>query len=258
GVSFHFSNRDKAFMPSEDQSVTCGTLYGIGVGPGDPELMTVKGAKVLERCSHVFVPKARSDNGSIALAIAVGYLRQGCEVHELVFPMSADRGELSSHWAEAAEKVAQVLGRGEDGCFLTLGDPFLYSTYIYLVRSLRDRLPGVRVVTVPGITAFSAAASMAEFAVGEGSERVVIVPASDDLDAVREALAPGGTVILMKVGRRLAALLDLIGEAGLLERAVYVSRAGLEGQEVCTDLLKLRRERVQADYLSILLVHAGG
>ena len=245
-------------MPNEEQSVRCGTLYGIGVGPGDPELMTVKGAKVLERCNHVFVPKARSDNGSIALAIAGGYLRPGCEGHELVFPMSGDRGELSSHWTEAAGSVAQVLSTGEDGCFLTLGDPFLYSTYIYLVRSLRERLPGVGLVTVPGITAFSAAASMAEFPVGEGRERVVIVPASDDLDAVRDALAAGGTVILMKVGRRLAALLDLIGEAGLFERAVYVARAGLEGQEVWTDLSRLRRERVQADYLSILLVHAGG
>lgn len=234
-----------------------GVLYGIGVGPGDPELMTLKGVKVLERCGHVFVPKARSDNGSIALSIAGGYLGPGCRVHELVFPMSGDKAELSHHWDEAARGVADVLKTGEDACFLTLGDPFLYSTYIYLLRALRDQLPGVRTVTVPGITAFSAAAALAEFAVGEGRERVVIVPASDDLDAVREALSAGGTVILMKVGKRLAALLDIIENAGFLDRAVYVSRVGLSGQKVETDLRKLKAERFDADYLSILLVHAG-
>ncbi len=235
-----------------------GTLYGIGVGPGDPELMTLKGARVLEGCNHVFVPKAGRENGSIALGIASRFLRPGCLVHELVFPMSGDRGELSRHWTEAARSVAELLGTGEDACFLTLGDPFLYSTYIYLVRSLREQLPGVEAITVPGITAFSAAAALAEFPVGEGRGRVLIVPASDDLEAVEEALASGGTVILMKVGRRLAAVVDVIEKAGLLDRAVYVSRAGLEGQEVETDLRKLRQDRTEADYLSILLVHAGG
>lgn len=235
----------------------CGILYGIGVGPGDPDLMTLKGAKVLERCKHVFVPKARNDNDSIALTIAERYLGPDCRVHELLFPMSADKGELSRHWTVAARSVADVLTAGEDACFLTLGDPFLYSTYIYLVRYLREQLPDVEAITIPGITAFSAAAALAEFPVGEGRERIVIVPASDDLVVVEEALATGATVILMKVGKRLAAVIDLIEQAGFADRAVYVSRAGLAGQQVETDLRKLRLERMEADYLSILLVHAG-
>jgi precorrin-2/cobalt-factor-2 C20-methyltransferase len=234
-----------------------GILYGIGVGPGDPELMTIKGAKVLERCRHVFVPKARSENDSIALAIADRYLRADGKIYELVFPMSADRGELSRHWAEAARSVADVVGMGEDACFLTLGDPLLYSTYIYLVRSLRKQLPGLEVVTIPGITAFSAAAALAEFPIGEGKERVVIIPASDDLAVVGDALAGGGTVILMKVGKRLARVLDLIEQAGFLDRAAYVERAGLDGQQVEVDLRKFREQKEEADYLSILLVHTG-
>ncbi len=234
-----------------------GALYGIGVGPGDPELMTVKGARVLERCRHVFVPKARSENASIALAIAGRYLRADSRIYELVFPMSADSGELSRHWEEAARSVADVVGMGEDACFLTLGDPLLYSTYIYLVRSLRKQLSGLDVITVPGITAFSAAASLAEFPIGEARERVVIIPASDDLDLIVEALAGGGTVILMKVGKRLAKVLDIIDQAGFLDRAAYVARAGLEGQEVEVDLRKLRQQPPEADYLSILLVHTG-
>ena len=234
-----------------------GVLYGIGVGPGDPDLMTLKGARVLEGCRHVFVPKARSENGSIALAIAGRRLRADSRIYELVFPMSADSGELSRRWAEAARSVSDVVSTGEDACFLTLGDPLLYSTYIYLVRALREQLPGLEVVTVPGITAFSAAAALAEFPIGEGKQMVVIIPVSDDLDVIGKALTEAGTVILMKVGRRLDKVLDFIEQAGFLDRAVYVARAGLEGQQVEVDLRKLRRHKQEADYLSLLLVHTG-
>jgi precorrin-2/cobalt-factor-2 C20-methyltransferase len=234
-----------------------GVLYGIGVGPGDPDLMTLKGARVLEGCRHVFVPKARSENGSIALAIAGRRLRADSRIYELVFPMSADSGELSRRWAEAARSVSDVVSTGEDACFLTLGDPLLYSTYIYLVRALREQLPGLEVVTVPGITAFSAAAALAEFPIGECKQMVVIIPVSDDLDVIGKALTEAGTVILMKVGRRLDKVLDFIEQAGFLDRAVYVARAGLEGQQVEVDLRKLRRQKQEADYLSILLVHTG-
>ncbi len=234
-----------------------GVFHGIGVGPGDPDLMTLKGVKVLERCRHIFVPKASSEKESIALAIANRFLSAGSRICELVFPMSADKEELGRHWEEAARNVANVVGEGHDACFLTLGDPLLYSTYIYLVRSLRKQLPGLDVVTIPGITAFSAAAALAEFPIGEGRERVVIIPASDDLDSIREALAGGGTVILMKVGRRLGMVLDFVEQAGFLDHAVYVERAGLEGQKVEVDLRKLRQEKQAADYLSILLVHTG-
>jgi precorrin-2/cobalt-factor-2 C20-methyltransferase len=171
--------------------------------------------------------------------------------------MSDDSGELSLHWVQAARSVADVVGMGEDACFLTLGDPLLYSTYIYLVRSLREQLPGLDVVTVPGVTAFSAAAALAEFPIGEGKQRVVIIPASDDLDVIGEALAGGGTLILMKLGRRLNKVVDFIEQAGFLDRAVYVARAGLEGQQVEVNLRKLRQQKQEADYLSILLVHTG-
>ena len=115
-----------------------GTLYGIGVGPGDPELITLKGARVLGECRQVFVPKARGEGDSAALAIAGAHLRADAEIHELVFPMITDRKELARRWEESAGQVAAVLQAGEDACFLTLGDPLLYSTYIYLLRALPE------------------------------------------------------------------------------------------------------------------------
>jgi precorrin-2/cobalt-factor-2 C20-methyltransferase len=142
-------------------------------------------------------------------------------------------------------------------CFLTLGDPVLDSTCIYIVRSLREQLPGLNVVTVPGIGAFSAAAALAEFPIGESKQRVVIIPASDDLDVIGEALTGTETVILMKVGTRLDKVLYFIEQAGFLDRAVYVARAWLEGQQVEVNLRKMRQQKQEADYLSILLVHTG-
>ena len=110
---------------------------------------------------------------------------------------------LRQHWRRAARGGPRVLRRGEDCCFLTLGDALLYSTYIYLLRELQAIDPAVPVVTVPGITAFSAAAALANRPVGEGKQLVTIVPALDDLDQFAAALDCGGTVVLMKIGQRL-------------------------------------------------------
>ena len=146
---------------------------------------------------------------------------------------------------------------GEDACFLTLGDPLLYSTYIYLLRELKAVLPGAKVVTVPGVTAFSAAAALTDFPVGEQKEPVTVIPTADDPEDVRRALAGRGTVILMKVGKRLKDILHLLEEAGLMERSVFVSHAGMENERIETDLRRLRAEDPEAGYLSIILVHAG-
>jgi len=239
------------------QSKKTGMLYGIGVGPGDPELITLKGAKVLGKCRQVFVPKAHGEGDSAALAIAGVYLRADAEIHELVFPMITDPEELARRWEESAGKLAAVLQDGEDACFLTLGDPLLYSTYIYLLRALRNILPQAEAVTVPGVTAFSAAAALTDFPIGEAKELVTIVPTADDLQAMEEALDRGGTVVLMKIGKRLGRILDLLEKKKLLDQAVFVSRAGQPEQRLEKDLRKLRAEGPEAGYLSIILVHGG-
>jgi precorrin-2 C(20)-methyltransferase len=158
---------------------------------GDPELMTVKGAKLLAQCRNVFVPKVGIAAQSVAFDIAKGYLAPSTCVQELTFPMTTDRAELASAWDASAGEIAIPLEAGQDACFLTLGDPMLYSTYIYLLRALRARFPALPVMTVPGITSMCAAASLAEFPIGQFKEPVTIIPAADDLGAVRQAVAVG-------------------------------------------------------------------
>jgi len=236
--------------------MSLGTFYGMGIGPGDPELLTVKAVSVLGRCPHVVVPKAKADGGSVALEIAGRYVHAGAEIHELVFPMTMDKAELSRSWKQSAQAISELLKTGADVCFLTLGDALVYSTYIYLLRELKAILPEVIVITVPGITSFSAVAALTDFSLGEGKEPITIVPTADDLTAVRRAVETRGTVVLMKIGKRLGDILDILEELGVIDDAVFVQRAGQPTQRVELDLRKLRGEDAQAGYLSVILVHA--
>ncbi len=167
-----------------------GTLYGIGIGPGDPELITLKGARLIGACRNLFVPKARTASESVALAIARPLVGPEARIEELVFPMTADREELAEKWDAAAARIAEVLMAGEDVCFLTLGDPLLYSTYIYLLRALRRRLPDLKSRHGSGDHGLRRGGSPGDFPVGEGREPVTIVPAADDLTDVRKR-SPG-------------------------------------------------------------------
>jgi len=235
-----------------------GTLYGVGVGPGEPDLITVKGAKILAECPHVFVPKARQEGESLALSIAREHVGSEAQIHELLFPMTTDKAELETRWTESAAVIAEVLEAGEDACFLTLGDTLLYSTYIYMLRALRRRIPDLNVVTVPGITAFSAAAALSEFPLGEAKESITIVPTADDLDEVSRAISGGGTVVLMKIGKRLDRILEILESHGTIGRSVFVSRAGLPEQRIVTDLNLLRGEDADRGYLSVILIRGQG
>jgi len=233
-----------------------GTLYGIGVGPGDPGLITVKGREVSGACRHVFAPKARIKAESLALQIAGRYAGAGAQIHEVVFPMVEDEAVLERHWNECAAEIVALLDAGEDVCFLTLGDTLLYSTHIYLVRAVKALSPQAAVVTIPGVNAFSAAAALTGFPLGEGKKPLLVIPVSDDLEIVREAIDGERTVVLMKVGRRLPEIVALLEERGLARRSVFVARVGLEGERVETDLSKLKTGGEQLGYLSVILIPA--
>lgn len=233
------------------------TLYGIGVGPGDPDLLTVKAARILSECPQIIVPKAKSDGGSVALRIAQKHIGPKAEIHEMVFPMTKDKTRLEEAWLASAQKVADLLALG-DTCFLTLGDALLYSTYIYLLRALEKILPSAPVVTVPGITSFSASAALTRFHLGEGKEPITIIPTDDDLSPARDAILRGGTVVLMKIGHRLPAILALLEETGTIATSVLVQKAGQPEQRIETDLRQLHQNAPddEAGYLSVLLVHS--
>lgn len=242
-----------ASPPTPPTSHLVGHFYGIGTGPGDPGWLTVRGAQILGACPHIFAPKARIKSESLAQTIARPHIAPGATIHELLFPMTRDEEELAAHWRTAADEVASVLERGENACFLTIGDPMLYSTYVYLLRSLRERLPELKAETVPGVPSFCAAAALTGFTLGEGKAPVTIVPTADDLTAVRQAVRQGGTVVLMKIGARLPHVLEMLREEECLQEAVLVSRAGQAGERIERDLAALLGQNADVGYLSVIL-----
>ena len=234
---------------------TLGRFYGLGIGPGDPKLVTVRAAEILGLCPNLFVPKSRESRDSLALEIVKPYTTARTVVRELVFPMTKDPGKLETSWRKSAREVVDVLQRGEDACFITLGDALLYSTYIYLARAIRAALPGVEIETVPGVTSFSAAAALTSFPVGEGADRIAILPVSDNVDQLRPVLEQFETVVLMKVAKNLPRIIDLLADLGLTDNAVFVAKAGQEHERIETDLLKLRGEGDKVGYLATILVN---
>ncbi len=208
-----------------------GVLYGVGVGPGDPELITVRAANIISRSKLIFAPKSGPSRDSLALKIARSYVREDADVRLLEFPLEVGQ-KPQERWDNSIQPVVEALGRGEDACFVTLGDPYIYSTYIYLVRAVRNRLPNADIVTVPGVTAFNAAAALAQFSLAEADESINLVPASSIMDASNWSDPSSGTHVVMKIGDKLANVKASLHGFCEMERTVFVTRAGLPGQTV--------------------------
>ena len=233
-----------------------GTFYGIGVGPGDPELITVRGAHLISSCGCIVVPKSRMKTESIALKIARKYISEGTEIIEQVYPMTSDQHLLKDKWSVAAAEVINILRKPQDVCFLSLGDPLFYSTHIYLLRELRELEPGLETITIPGIMAMGAASAITDFPLGEAKKPVTVVPTSDDLVATRRAIETGGNVVLMKIGKRLQSIIELLEELDVIDKAVFIAKAGQQEEIIETDLRKLKNKDPKAGYLSIILIDA--
>ncbi len=235
--------------------MSLGTLYGIGIGPGDPELMTVKGARLLSEAKHIFVPRGHEGKDSVAHTISAGYFSKDAEVHEIVFHATRDSEGLDRYWHSVAEQVAEVLQTGEDVCFVTLGDALFYSTYIYLIWELRKILPDLVIDTVPGISAYSAVSSLVEFPLGYRKNPVVVIPADDEMGALKRAMGDNCSIAIMKVGNHFEKILEILEENNLVEKSVFVVKVGLPEQRVVWDLRSLKGKITKKEYLSIILVN---
>ncbi|MGH3753144.1 MAG: precorrin-2 C(20)-methyltransferase [Pseudonocardiaceae bacterium] len=211
-------------------------LVGIGVGPGDPDLLTVAAVRELSAAGRVFVPVMAPGVAGRAEAVVRAHLTHD-RLERLVFALNddVDGPQRRRHecWDAAAERVVQYLrGHGGTAAFATLGDPCVYSTFGYLAETVRELLPGVRIRTVPGITAMQAAASAAGLTLVEGAEPLTLLPLARDLTAVDDALARDGTVVAYKGGRWLAQLRERVAAAGALDRAWCAEHLGTPDQRI--------------------------
>ena len=187
-----------------------GKLYGIGVGPGDTELLTLKAARILKTVPVVFTPKSAKEKESIALSIVRPILEERQDYKRLmlvtpIFPMIEDKEELEKIWTSASEMIAQYLDSGRDVAFITLGDPSVFSTYSYLQKKLKGNY---EIETVPGITSFTACAAARNEALVEQNDILTVVPKIDD--RVEQILEYSDSIVLMKASRNTAQLEQVI------------------------------------------------
>jgi precorrin-2/cobalt-factor-2 C20-methyltransferase len=228
-------------------------LIAVGVGPGDPELLTRKAERILRSVPVIYAPTGAADAASYALAIVEPFLdRARQEVLTRTFPMTKDESELIPLWEETAAELAQRVRAGQDVAFITIGDPLLYSTFLYLYRIFRDKYPEIDIEIVPGITSVGAAAAAAGVSLGISADRLAILPATYEEEQLRQTLVEFDTVVLMKVSRVFDRVFALLSELGLEKSSVFVRRVGSSEEEVVTDLSSLVGKKL--DYLSLLIV----
>jgi precorrin-2/cobalt-factor-2 C20-methyltransferase len=214
-------------------------LIGVGVGPGDPELVTLKAVRVLGTAGRVFVPVLDAADTGRAEATVRAHAAHD-RIDRLVFALNepvdgrastAGRERRERYWDAAGARVADWLREtGGTAAFATIGDPNVYSTFGYLAETVRGLLPGVAVETVPGITAMQALAAASGVPLVEGAEPLTLLPLARDLDGLDAALAGPGTVVLYKGGRHLAQVAAAIAAAG--REAVYGEHLGLPDERV--------------------------
>jgi precorrin-2/cobalt-factor-2 C20-methyltransferase len=226
-----------------------GRLVGVGVGPGDPELLTIKGLRMLREADEVFVPVADTGEVGRAEATVREYLDEG-RIKRLLFALSEDMEARERNWTNAAQGISEYLQSGKTCAFATIGDPNIYSTFTYLARAVREIEPDVEVETVPGITALQDLASRSGTVLLEGDERLALLPFTAGEESLGEALAGFETVVCYKGGSRLGEVLRVAEEGGRLEGAVYGARLGIEGEEVVPALQMVGRE---GTYLSAVI-----
>lgn len=231
-----------------------GILYGVGVGPGDPELLTLKAVSVIKEADIILAPKTEKKEDSVALSIARPFLKPEAEVVKLVFPMVSDSKELLEAWQSNKAVILDLLKAGKKVVFLTLGDPMFYSTYIYVYRLLEDA--GYPIETIPGVTAFCAIGSHVGYPIVDGDNVLNIVPATMDDEKLDRVLAAADNVVLMKVYKNFPQIVEKLRKYNLLSEAVMITRCGLPEEEVVRNLSDVDTTK-PLNYLSTILTKRG-
>ncbi|MUM76222.1 precorrin-2 C(20)-methyltransferase [Pseudodesulfovibrio sp. F-1] len=228
-----------------------GTLYGIGVGPGDPELLTLKAVSALGRVDVVFAASSTKNDYSTAYGIARPHLKEGVRVEHLGFPMTKDEAELDAAWAVNARAVSQVLNQGMDAAFLTLGDPLTYSTYGYLQRTLLKIDPTIRLEAIPGITSFHAAAARIGLVLCESKESLLVTSGVSDQTNLEAQLDVADNAVILKTYKNFEQIRATLERLRLSDKTVLVSRLGMDGESI---LMDIRDAPATPHYFSLALV----
>ncbi len=227
-----------------------GKFYGLGLGPGDPELMTLKAHRLISSARTIAYP-APDTGPSFARSIAADFIPDGIREIPIIVPMRVERFPAKQIYDKAAVEIASVLDSGEDVITLCEGDPFFYGSFMYLFERLADRFS---CEIVPGVTSLTACAAQLKRPLTSRTDILTVIPGPLPDDEIRARIEAAEAVAIMKVGRHLSRLKTLLTDLGLLDRAGYVERASLPDQKI-SRLADLETDT--APYFSMILIYKG-
>ena len=234
-------------------------LICVGCGPGDPDLLTVKAVKAIKNADVIMCPTSKEGKPSIALSVVSTLIDQQKkpEIVHLVFPMTKDSDILKNTWEKNSEIIAESTLSNKKVVYLTVGDPYLYSTWIYLNRELSTKHPEIKITVVPGIVSMFTFASKVGISLAEGAEKMAVIPSCYDLTKVKEIAKNCDTMIFLKDGRYFDQVIDLIRESGFSKESIFAI-----GQDLGTDheivkkltLGEVTEDTLTSKYFSIMVI----
>lgn len=227
-------------------------FYGIGIGPGDKNLLTLAAVEALGKADVVFCPRAKDKQKSLALTIAKNYIRKEAEIIEQTFLMTKDRDKLGKVWDKAVKIIKKKLDENKNTAFITLGDPSLYSTYSYVLNRIKD-IPDVEIATIPGIPAFLACAATLNLPLVTKDEKLALIPATD-ISSLDKAIKLFDTIVLYKLGKNLKKVIEYLSRQNLLDKSYMVSRVSAENQHAKKQLKNFELSRKEAGYMSTIII----
>lgn len=214
-------------------------LYCIGCGPGDPDLLTLKAINTIKNAEVIYTPTARENKPSLALSIVKEYIGQNSTIKHLIFPMVKDYSTLKEHWKNNAKEISESVISGKKTVYLTVGDPSLYSTWIYIHREFKANYKDIEIEIIPGITSIFSFAAEINTPIGEGEDIIGIVPACYDLERLKVAAKCCDTLVFLKDGRYFDSVIDiLINSKFPQDSDVYIA------QDVSTTNEKLNKKKL--------------
>ena len=227
-----------------------GKLYGIGVGPGDPELITVKAVRIIKNADIIFTAASTKNSYSLAVEIASPYIAANARIETLSFPMTKDKTETETAWTHNAEQIANAIKKGLTAAFLTLGDPTTYSTFGYILKKMACVMPEAEIETIPGITSFHAASARLNRTLVEGEQSLLITSGAYGGDCVRRAKGVEN-VAIVKAYKNIKDINSALKETQFRDKSVAVSKCGRANEAITHDIDAL--EQKAPDYWTLIL-----
>lgn len=229
-----------------------GKLYGVGIGPGDPELLTLKAKRILEEVPVLFVPKSQEGKRSLALSIVEDFIHEDIEIKEIFLPMIKDSEELERYWREAAKSMFATLEEEKDAVFITLGDVGMYSTFTYVLRFLRQIKPDIVVEMVPGVSSINATASWAQEPLAEGGESIAVTTALKPDAELGDTIGSFDNIVVMKAGKYTGKVAGILEDNNFSGDVIFTSRIGFEDAYISRNLQEIKGK--DFDYLSTFVI----